>query len=87
MATLDGVEQNLGGLLDALEEVVVLGGTGGGLLIGVVLQDLLAVGTLDLVLGGLEAVLGQTQDLVMILRLEVGYMLVLRLGEGKRMCA
>lgn len=58
LPALDGVEEHLGGLLDALEEVVVFGAAAGGFLVRVVLEDLLAVGALDLLLGGLEAVLG-----------------------------
>lgn len=69
LAALDGVEEDLGSLLDALEEVVILSAAGGSLLIGVVLEDLLAVGTLDLVLGSAEAVLGETQNSVVILLL------------------
>lgn len=69
LAALGGVQKNLGGLLDALEEVVVVGATGGGLLIGVVLEDLLTVGTLDLLLGSLPAVLGETENLVVVLLL------------------
>lgn len=72
LAALDGVEQDLGGLLDALEEVVVVAGAAGGLLVGVVLEDLLAVGALDLVLGGLVTVLGDTQDGIVILLLFAG---------------
>jgi hypothetical protein len=70
LAALGGVEENLGGLLDALEEVVILRSARGGLLVGVVLEDLLAVGTLDLVLSGLVSELGETEDLVVILRLK-----------------
>lgn len=69
LATLGGVEEDIGGLLDALEELVVLGLTRGGLLVGVVLEDLLAVSLLDLLLGGLPAVLGETKDLVVVLGL------------------
>lgn len=69
LAALDGVEEDLGSFLDALEEVIILGAAGGSLLIGVVLEDLLAVGTLDLVLGSPEAVLGKTQNSVVILLL------------------
>lgn len=69
LAASDGVEQNVGSLLDALEELVVLGTAQGSLLIGVVLEDLLAVGLLDLLLGGLVAVLGQAENLVVVLSL------------------
>jgi hypothetical protein len=55
--------------LDALEEVVIIGGTGSGLFIRVVLEDLLAVGTLDLVFSSFVAVLGESKDGVMILAL------------------
>lgn len=71
LAALGRVQEHLGRLLDALEELVVLGGAGGGLLVGVVLEDLLAVGLLDLVLGGLVAVLGQAENLVVVLGLQV----------------
>lgn len=69
LAASDGVEQNVGGLLDTLEELVVLGTAQGSLLIGVVLEDLLAVGLLDLLLGGLVAVLGEAKNLVVVLSL------------------
>lgn len=69
LTALDGVKQNLGRLLDALEEVVIVAAAGRGLLIGVVLEDLLAVGALDLLLGGLVTVLGDTQDRVVVLLL------------------
>lgn len=69
LAALDGVKEDFGGLLDALEELVVLGAARGGLLIRVVLEDLLAVGFLNLLLRGLVAVLGDTKDLVVILGL------------------
>lgn len=69
LTALDGVKEDLGSLLDALEEVVVLGTAGGSLLVGVVLEDLLAVGTLNLVLSSPEAVLGKTQNSVVILLL------------------
>lgn len=69
LATLDGFHEDVGGLLDALEELVVLGLTKGGLLVGVVLQDLLAVSLLDLLLGSPPAVLGQAENLVVVLAL------------------
>ena len=65
----DRVEEDLGRLLDALEEVVVISAAGGGLLVGVVLQDLLAVGALDLILGGLPPELGNAENLVVVLAL------------------
>jgi hypothetical protein len=58
------------GLLDTLEEVVVLVAVSqGSLLVGVVAEDLLAVGALDLLGGSTPAVLGQTEDSVVILGL------------------
>jgi len=84
LAALCGVKENLGGLLDALEEVVVVGAAGSGLLIGVVLEDLLAVGTLDLLLSGSPPVLGDTENLVVILSLE--RMLALCGERGCRTC-
>lgn len=69
LAASGGIEEDVGGLLDALEELVVLGAALGGLLVGVVLEDLLAVGLLDLVFGGLVAVLGQAENLVVVLGL------------------
>jgi hypothetical protein len=71
LAALDGVKEDVGGLLDTLEELIVVDTTLGSLLIGVVLENLLAVGLFDLVLSGPPAVLGNTKDLVMILSLEV----------------
>jgi hypothetical protein len=65
----DGVGKDLVSLLDALEELVVLGGTGSGLLVGVVLEDLPAVGALDLLLGGTVTVAGYAEDSVVVLRL------------------
>ena len=69
LATLRGVEEDLGGLLDALEEAVILGGASGSLLIWVMAENLLAVGALDLVLRSLVAVLGKTKNSVVILLL------------------
>jgi hypothetical protein len=69
LATLDGVAENLVGSLDALEEVVIFVTTGSGSLVGVVLEDLSAVGLLDLLLGGLPAVLCYTENGVVILAL------------------
>lgn len=70
LATLDGVKEDVGGLLDTLEELVVLGAALSGLLIGMVLEDLLAVSLLDLVLGSLPSVLGEAENLVVILGLD-----------------
>jgi hypothetical protein len=69
LAALGGVEENLGGLLDALEEAVILGGASGSLLIWVMAENLLAVGALDLVLSGLVTVLGKSKNGVVILLL------------------
>lgn len=70
LTTAGGVQQKLGGDLDTLEEAVVLVAlAGGGLLVGVVAQDLLAVGTLDLLGGCAPAVTGQTENLVVVLGL------------------
>lgn len=60
LATLDGVEKDFSGLLDALEKSVVLGASSGGLLVRVMAKNLLAVGSLDLLFGSLVAVLGKT---------------------------
>ena len=60
LAALDWVRENLSRLLDALEEVVVLGAAGGGFLVWMMAEDLLAVGALDLLLSSLPAVLGDT---------------------------
>jgi hypothetical protein len=67
----DGVGEDLVGLLDALEELVVLGATGGGPLVGVVLEHLPAVGALDLLGRGLPAVAGYAEDGVVVLLLPV----------------
>src|SRR6185436_5941308 len=70
LAALDRIREDLGGLLYALEEGVVLVAAGCGFLVGVVAQHLLAVGTLDLLLRSLVAVFGQAQHGVVILVLE-----------------
>lgn len=69
LATLGGVKEDLSSLLDTLEELIILGAALGGLLIGMVLEDLLAVGLLDLILSGLESVLGKAKNLVVVLSL------------------
>ena len=70
LTTLDGVRENFVGLLDTLEETVVLVTvTQGGLLVGVVTENLLAVGTLDLLGGGAPTVFGNTKNGVVILAL------------------
>lgn len=60
LAALDGVKEDFGGFLDTLEEAVVLGATSGGLLIRMMAENLLAVGTLDLLFGSLVSMLGKT---------------------------
>ncbi len=57
LAALDRVKKNLGSLLNALEEAVILGTAGGRLLIRVMAKNLLAVGSLDLLFCGLESIL------------------------------
>lgn len=69
LAALDGVAEDLVGALDALKEVVVFVAAGGGALVGVVLEDLAAVGLLDLLLGGLPAVLCYAENGVVVLAL------------------
>jgi hypothetical protein len=70
LATLDGVKEDVGGLLDTLEELIVVDTALSGLLIGVVLKDLLAVSLLDLVLSSLPSVLGEAENLVVVLGLD-----------------
>ena len=69
MAPANGVGENLGSLLDALEELIVLSAASGSLLVGVMLEDLLAVGALDLVLCGTVSQTGYAENSVVILRL------------------
>jgi hypothetical protein len=69
LATLDRVEQDFSGLLDALEEAVIFSATGGGFLVGMVAKDLLAVSTLDLLFRCLVAVFRESEDCVVILAL------------------
>lgn len=69
LAALDGVEEDVCSLLDTLEKLIIFGTTLGSLLIGVMLENLLAVGLLDLVLSGPPAVLGDTENLVVVLGL------------------
>ena len=70
LATAGGVQQELGGNLDTLEEAVVLVALArGSLLVGVVAQDLLTVSTLDLLGGCAPAETGETQNGVVVLGL------------------
>lgn len=69
LAALDRVEEDFGGFLDAFEEGIVFRGAGRGFLVGVVAEDLFAVGALDLGFGGPPAVFGEAQDCVVVLSL------------------
>lgn len=69
LAALDRVEEDFRGLLDAFEEGIVFGGAGRGFLVGVVAEDLFAVGTLDLRFGSAPAVFGEAEDGVVVLPL------------------
>jgi hypothetical protein len=69
LAALDRVAERFLGALDALEEGVAFGFAGGGFLVRVVLEDLLAGGLLDLFVGGPVAVLGEAKDSVVVLSL------------------
>ena len=57
--------------MNALEEIVVVDAAGGRPLVGVVLEDLLTVSPLDLLLGGFVAILGEAENLVVILSLVI----------------
>lgn len=67
LPALDWVREDVGGFLDALEEGIVLVSTLGGALVRVVLEDLLAVGSLDLLFGGFPPVFGEAEDGVVVL--------------------
>ena len=70
MTTLGGVEKNFGSLLNTLEKAVVFVAlASSSLLVGVMAEDLLAVGTLDLFGSSLVAVFAKTEDGVVILAL------------------
>ena len=69
LAALDRVKKNFSSLLDALEELVVFSSTGRGLLVGMMFKDLLAVGSLDLILGCAVSVPGDSKNSVVILSL------------------
>jgi hypothetical protein len=70
LATTGRVQEEVGGLLDTLEEAVVLIAIAlGGLLVGVVTEDLLTVSTLDLLGGCAPAELLETENGVVILAL------------------
>lgn len=70
MAAFDGVSEDFEGFLDAFEEGVVFGRASGCAFVWVVTEDLLAVGALDLGIGGAVAVFGEAQDGVVVLSLE-----------------
>lgn len=76
MTALDGVEEDFCSFLDALEERVVLITSRGSFLVGMMTEDLLAVGALDLFLSGSVSVLGQTENGVVILLLSNRYQYV-----------
>ena len=69
LATLDWVKEDFRGFLDAFEEGIVFGGAGCGFLVGVVAEDLFAVGTLDLGFGRAPAVFREAEDCVVVLSL------------------
>ena len=69
LPTLDRVKENLGSLLDTLEKAIVLGASSRSLLIGVMAENLLAVGTLNLLLGSLDTVFRKAKNGVVILLL------------------
>jgi hypothetical protein len=55
--------------LDTFEEAVIFSATSSSFLVRVMAKNLLAVGTLNLLLRGLESVLGQSENSVVILAL------------------
>ena len=57
LTALDRIKKNFGSLLNTLEEAIIFSASSRGLLIRVVAENLFAVGTLDLFLGGFVAVL------------------------------
>ena len=63
--------RSFSGLLDTLEEAVVLRATSSGFLVRVMAKDLLAVGAFDLLLSGLVSVFRQTENGVVILALRM----------------
>lgn len=67
MAALDRIEKGFRGALDAFEEGVVFGGASSGFLVGVVAQDLFAVGAADLVFGCFVAEAREAEDGVVVL--------------------
>lgn len=69
LTTLDGVQENFGSLLDALEEAVILSTACGSLFVWVMTEDLLAMGTLDLIFGSFEAIFRETEDSIVVLTL------------------
>lgn len=83
LATLSRVEKDLSSLLDTLEEAVIFVAlAGSGLLVGMVAEDLLAVGALDLFGGSLVAVLAEAEDGVVILALFLSGYVYLSRGLG-----
>jgi len=57
LATLDGIQKDLGSLLDAFKEAIIFRASSCSLLIRVVAENLLAVSTLDLFFSSFVAVL------------------------------
>jgi hypothetical protein len=73
LTTLLGVGQDLVSLGDTLEESIIVCQTrSAGLLVGMMLEYLFAVGDLNLVLSSLVSQTGETKNSVVILRLKSG---------------
>lgn len=69
LAALDRIKEDFGGFLDTFEEAIIFGATSRSFLIGMMAEDLLAMGALNLLLGSLEAIFREPKNCVMILTL------------------
>jgi hypothetical protein len=69
LSALNGIEEDFGCFLYTFEEAIIFGATGSCLLVRMVTENLLSVGTLDLIFGGFVAVFRETKNGIMILAL------------------
>jgi hypothetical protein len=70
LSTLHRIKKYLSSFLNAFEEAVILGVSSSGLFIRMVTEDLLPVCTFDLLFCSLPAVLGKSEDSIMVLALK-----------------
>ena len=69
LAAFDGIEKDVGGLLNAFEKGIIVITASRSALVRMMPENLFAVGALDLIFGGAVTVLGESKYCIMILTL------------------